>query len=80
MGWANCGEAESDRSCYETMSPSLVPVNRLLKQRDELAALCGEMIATLSLPRNADAPISKLGEILDRWHKRFEASGGNPRG
>jgi len=39
-------EEDRTKSCYEPISPSLVPINRLLQQRDELACLCGEMLAT----------------------------------
>jgi hypothetical protein len=67
--------------CHEAMSSSLVRVNRLLKQRDALAALCGEIIATLHLPANR-LHVEKVGgvflEIIERWRRRFEAYSGEP--
>lgn len=47
----------------------------LMRQKVELASLCGEILATLTLPQNAVA--EKLGgcaaEILASWQKKFDA-------
>jgi hypothetical protein len=47
----------------------------LMRQKIDLAALCGEMLATLTLPANAVA--EKLGgcaaELLVSWQKKFDA-------
>lgn len=74
------GEADSGRGCYETFAPLAVQVNRVIKQRDALADLCGEVLATFTLPSNAER-VAALGpefpDVLARWRKRFEDHSGN---
>jgi hypothetical protein len=66
--------------CYEKTALPLVEFNRWLnghiEQRDELARLCGEMIATLSIERNGEEPISKLKSILEGWVVRYRKYSG----
>lgn len=73
--------SDNGQSCYETISPSLVEANRLLKQRDELAHLCGEMLATMRLPGNQES-FAKLGpqwpDIVAGWRRRYQKHSGDP--
>jgi len=73
-------EAAADgRSCYEQISPSLVKVNRLLKQRDDAVHLLGDILATLQLPGNQELPIARLGvSVLPGWKAQFEKASGEP--
>lgn len=72
------GEAPS-RGGYEAVAPLAVSVNAVIKQRDALCALCGEMIATLQLPANAEMLPSELAPIVVRWKGRFEKHSGEPK-
>lgn len=38
--------------CLETIHPDLLAIDRLLKQRDDLLDLCGNVLATVTLPQN----------------------------
>ncbi len=72
------GEAE-DTGCYQPPSPLGAKVDRLVKQRDALCVLCGEMLATLTLLANADK-VALLGptfaEIVEGWQKRWRENNG----
>lgn len=64
---------------YESMHTSLVEINRILNQRDALAHLCGEMLATLRLDSNQEHTISKLNELcLAGWRKVYKENSGDP--
>ena len=78
LHYGECNSEADGQSCYETISPSLVPINRLLKQRDDLADLCGEIIATLRLPTNQGEQIAKLSPFLEKWRVRYAVAAGNP--
>ena len=73
-------ERDDGRSCHEEISPSLVSINRLLKQRDDLAYLCGEILATLRIPANQSEQIKKLVDtgIIDKWREQYDKFAGNP--
>ncbi len=85
------GESDDGRPSYEPISPALAPVNRLLKQRDDAVALCGEMLATLQLPANQEeiaklirggfigaGPVDIFTDLVKRWRLMFEKCSGNP--
>lgn len=58
--------------------PALIEAGHLLRQRDELADLCGEMLATLRLPENQQHKIEELGDEVERWRRRFRENSGHP--
>lgn len=70
------GEAEGP-GCYELPHPLLVPVARVLRQRDALAKLCGEILSTIR-DRSRIGPVGGLlGDgTLAKWQERFTKESG----
>ena len=68
-------EGEAPAS-YEQPHPETVRINRLLRQRDNLAFLCGEMLATLRLPANNERKIGELADMLVQWRVEFKKQSG----
>jgi hypothetical protein len=71
----NFGDNEGS---FVSLAPLAVRVNNLIEQRDALAFLCAEMIATLSLERNQIQQISQMKSTLTVWKERFRKYSGNP--
>lgn len=72
-------EALGDVGCYELPHPETVRINRILRQRDALALLCGEMLATLQLTPNAEHKISELAGEVAKWSVEFKKNSGEPK-
>ncbi len=64
-----------NEDCFEPVNSCLLPINELLNQRAELDSLCGEILATLMLPANADK-VFLLGPSFDgmikRWYDHYK--------
>lgn len=74
-------EDKGDTRRYETIHPDLGKINKILKQRDQLVVLCGEMITTLSLPQNQEHMFegeakNNFLKMLNLWNKDFREYSG----
>ena len=69
-------EEAGDNGSVELPHPLLVPVRRALDQRDALAHLCGEMLATIMLPHNQEHQIKELANEVDKWRAAYRKGSG----
>lgn len=74
----NVSESEGpDNGNHVLASPIAIKIDRIAKQRDGLASLCGEILATFSLPFNAafftgtDEQNAQWAEAVASWTRRF---------
>jgi hypothetical protein len=79
-------EAENlGEGCYAPVAPLAVQVNNVIAQRDELCHLCGEILATLSMPANTalffrDNPEAdkRFRESVAGWKRQYAKVSGDP--
>lgn len=77
MGDYLCEKESTQQS--EPIHPMLLPVQRVLRQRDDAVKLCAEILDTLSLPANQDYVIGgdAVRQIMLRWKKKFSECSGD---